>query len=344
MGLAFAGMPHKDIDRACQVVQDNLAEAPALVSLQYLYPQVYTINVGYRDSRGMPCLRIKDTGRMYFDTSAATAPDELAEFYSAYLANDLGRFGLRLDDAHGQLAMLGRLRQRRPEWRLVQFSLLGPVSMGLHTVDEKGKPLIYNDTFRDVITKSLVMLIRWYEHQVHQSLPGIPTLALVGEPSLQYYGSSLVPISKELITACLSDIKSQTRSLSCIHCCANTDWAMVMSANIDIISFDAYNYPDNLSIYASEVAEFLDKGGMLCWGIVPNTEAGIKAETADSLIEKLERGIGLLVKKGVSRQAIAEASFVQPSCNTVGVSPETCERILKMIGEVSAKMRARSLV
>lgn len=344
MGLAFVGMPHTDVDRACKVVLDNLPEAPVLPSLQYLYPRVYFGNVGYRDAKGMPCLKINETSsKIFFDTSSPKAADELTEFYKSCMTNDLTRFGLRLETAFGQLAMLKLLERRLPSWQLVQFSICGPITFGLDVTNEKGKPIFYNEVFRDVVVKSLIMLVRWYEQRLKEVVPDLPTLVLLGEPSLQLYGSSLVPISKEPIIACLNEMKTETNSLNCVHCCANTDWSMVMESKVDIISFDAYNYPDNLALYAAEVERFLERGGMLAWGIVPNTEAKINEETADSLTEKLETAIDSLVKKGVNKKAIIESSFVQPSCNTIGVSPQACEKILATVREVSAKMRSRHL-
>ena len=342
MGIAFMGMPHVDVARACQVVLDNLPEAPVLPSLQNLYPQVYSINGGYRDARGMACLKVNEAdGKMFFDTSSSSVTEELTKFYQSYLADDLTPFGLRLETAYGQLAMLKQLELQRPSWKLVQFSIYGPITFGLQVTDEKGKPIFYNETFRDIVIKSLIMLTRWYEKRLEEVVPNIPTLVLWGEPSLQQYGSFLVPISKELIIACLNELKSGTNSLNCVHCCANTDWSIVMESKVDAISFDAYNFPDNLCLYASEVGRFLDRGGMLAWGIVPNTEEEITSETANSLVERLEAAIDCLVKKGINKQTILEASFIQPSCNTIGVSPEACERILTTIREVSEQMRSR---
>jgi len=342
MGIAFMGMPHVDVARACQVVLDNLPEAPVLPSLQNLYPQVYSTNGGYRDAKGMACLKMNEAnGKMFFDTSSSSVTEELTKFYQSCLADDLTPFGLHLETAYGQLAMLKQLELQRPSWKLVQFSIYGPITFGLQVTDEKGKPIFYNEAFRDIVIKSLIMLTRWYEKRLEEVVPNIPTLVLWGEPSLQQYGSFLVPISKELIIACLNELKSGTNSLNCVHCCANTDWSIVMESKVDAISFDAYNFPDNLCLYASEVGGFLDRGGMLAWGIVPNTEEAIASETANSLVERLEAAIDCLVKKGVNKQTILEASFIQPSCNTIGISPEACERILTTIREVSEQMRSR---
>ena len=52
-----------------------------------------------------------------------------------------------------------------------------------------------------------------------------------------------------------------------IHVCANTDWSMLLDSSLDIINFDAYVYMDSIGLYAESLAEFLDRGGYLAWGI-----------------------------------------------------------------------------
>ncbi|GAH14871.1 unnamed protein product, partial [marine sediment metagenome] len=55
---------------------------------------------------------------------------------------------------------------------------------------------------------------------------------------------------------------------------------MLLSTKIDILSFDAYNYAQSLSLYPSEVKSFLDRKGNIAWGIVPNDELLLAKETA----------------------------------------------------------------
>jgi hypothetical protein len=79
---------------------------------------------------------------------------------------------------------------------------------------------------------------------------------------------------------------------------------------------------------------------MLAWGIVPNTEAEIAKETTISLVGRLEAAMDCLIQNGVSKREMLKSSFIQPSCNTLGVSSETCERILTAVREISDRMRA----
>lgn len=342
MAIGFVGMPHYDVHKACDVVLNCLPEVPVLPSLQNLYPKHFITNSGYRDARGMPCLKVKEpSGKMFFNTSSSSLAEELTGFYESYMADDITPFGLDMSISHGQLAMIQELKNHRPTWKLIQFSILGPISFCLDVPDENGKPIIYNETFRDVVVKSLTMLVRWYEEKLKEILPGLSTIALVGEPSLQYYGSALVNITKEMIIKGLDELNYQTNSLICLHCCGNTDWSMVMESQVNAISFDAYNFSANLCMYASQIKRFLERGGMLAWGIVPNTEPDIIRETTSSLVERLETTMDCLVQKGISKRELVESSFIQPSCNTLGVSPEICEKILTTVREVSEQMRVR---
>ena len=47
---------------------------------------------------------------------------------------------------------------------------------------------------------------------------------------------------------------------------------MLLATTVDILNLDAYGYIENLALYPAELRAFLDRGGVVCWGIVPNTE------------------------------------------------------------------------
>ena len=88
--------------------------------------------------------------------------------------------------------------------------------------------------------------------------------------------------------------------LKWVHCCANIDWTLLTDADVDIINFDAYKYSDKVALYAGEFDTFLDKGGMIGWGIVPVMADILVDENVRSLVKKLEEGIGFFVKNGTT--------------------------------------------
>jgi hypothetical protein len=127
-----------------------------------------------------------------------------------------------------------------------------------------------------------------------------------------------------------------------MHCCGNTDWSVILSTSLDMLSFDAYHFTETLALYPGEVKSFLDRGGILAWGIVPSEEGILANVNADDLVSRLLRGIDLLAGKGVPFDAIARQSLVTPSCGLASLpSPDSAQSALRVLAQVSAQMQSR---
>jgi hypothetical protein len=122
-----------------------------------------------------------------------------------------------------------------------------------------------------------------------------------------------------------------------IHCCGNTDWSVLLSTNIDILSFDAYGYLGTLSLYPKELKAFLERGGILAWGIVPTSEA-ILREDSQSLVRRFKEGVEVLTKKGID-PSLFQRTILTPSCGTASLSIPLAERVCQMTAEVSKRLR-----
>ena len=90
------------------------------------------------------------------------------------------------------------------------------------------------------------------------------------EPSLVGYGSAYVQVTREQIEQALALTVGALRTAGAlvgIHCCANTDWSLILGSGTDILSFDAFSYFDNLTAYGKELKAFYDRGGRIAFGI-----------------------------------------------------------------------------
>ena len=110
-----------------------------------------------------------------------------------------------------------------------------------------------------------------------------------------------------------------------------------MSTNVDIVSFDAFGYLETLSLYPKELRTFLERGGILAWGVVPTSEAILK-EDAKSLVKRFREGIETLNKKGID-QTLLQRAIITPSCGTASLSIPLAERVCELTAEVSRRLR-----
>jgi methionine synthase II (cobalamin-independent) len=123
-----------------------------------------------------------------------------------------------------------------------------------------------------------------------------------------------------------------------IHCCSNADWPLVINSGVDIISFDAYDYLESVSLYPSEFDAFLGKGGYLAWGIVPTTDA-IRDESAESVRRRFDKGIELL-SKFVSKDVLLSRILLTPSCGTGSLSINETEKVFRILVELKKALTA----
>lgn len=155
------------------------------------------------------------------------------------------------------------------------------------------------------------------------------------------FGSAFISLSREQVIAYLDEVFDAIHAeggIAGIHCCANTDWGVLLGTHVDILNLDAYGFIENLALYPAELREYLDRGGNVCWGIVPNNEQ-IFNETPQGLAERLRKGINLMVEKAAARGVMMKAdefssrSLIAPACGLGSTSIEVADRAFETLAE-----------
>jgi len=175
------------------------------------------------------------------------------------------------------------------------------------------------------------------EKMFNDLLPGIKTIVFFDEPSLSSYGSAFSSLNQEDVIHSLNECFDAIKGLKGIHCCGNTDWGLLLETHLDILSFDAYGYLETISLYPKQLSAFLERGGVLAWGIVPTSEAILK-EDAQSLIKRFKEGVKALAKKGID-PSLLQRAILTPSCGTASLSIPLSERVCQLTSEVSKRLR-----
>jgi hypothetical protein len=221
----------------------------------------------------------------------------------------------------------------------VKGQVIGPISFGLASTDMSRRPLLYDDILADAIAKHLRLKAAWQERLLRGISP--ETIIFVDEPYLASIGSAFVSIPQAQITNLLEEVLQGITGLKGIHCCSNTDWSALLSTSIDILSFDAYSYGESLTLYPANVKGFLDRGGIIAWGIVPNDTVSLAKETVSSLLERLEHLLGTLTSKGLPYDLLASRCLITPSCGLASLSPGAAVGVLELLARLSQEFRQR---
>jgi hypothetical protein len=86
-----------------------------------------------------------------------------------------------------------------------------------------------------------------------------------------------------------------------------------MGLDLDILSLDVYSNGEVFSSYAPACENFLDRGGILSWGIVPTHFEPFVQETLDSVGKTLNGVWHKLNKKGIDLAFLQSRSLLSPA-------------------------------
>ena len=335
--LHIGSMPHTDPAVACDLTFQHFPHIPTWPQL----PRRSRLeNMYIQYSERFPGVVLEaENNRIYVDREADLDP-ELERLYLAYLENDVSFGAISADYVAGLYTFLERAAAHSDRLVAVKGQVTGPVSWGLHVTDQNRRPVLYEEILADAVAKLLRLKVSWQEGQLRQIFP--TTITFVDEPYLASFGSALIPIQRDQVIALIEEVLSGIKGLKGTHCCGNTDWSMVLETSIDILSFDAYGYAYTLALYPDAVRAFLERGGVIAWGIVPNNDH-ILYETAESLLGHLERAWDRLERKSIPQEQIVAASLITPACGTGTLSEEMAERAFQLTEGVSKLAREKYL-
>jgi len=333
-GLAtvIGSMPHVEPREACSLVLKYLPEIPAWPQLP---KKSFLENMYVQFSEDFPGV-IVEGDRIWVDRSRDLSKP-LEKLYSAYLENRMEHGETSAKYAAGLHAFLKQAKEKGR--KTVKGQVTGPISFGLSVTDQNRRPLLYDEVLADAIAKHLRLKAAWQEKVLRSVCP--KTIISVDEPYLASMGSAFVSFPREQVVALLEEVLGGISGLKAIHCCGNTDWSVVLQTSLDILSFDAYNYAETLALYPAEVKNFLNRGGVIAWGIVPNEEQALNKETKASIGDRLEKAMKLLSKKGISYDTIKSQCLITPSCSLASISIKAAAGALELTAAVSADFRKR---
>jgi hypothetical protein len=95
-------------------------------------------------------------------------------------------------------------------------------------------------------------------------------------------------------------------------------------------------------LYSGQIKEFLDKGRIIAWGMVPTLEADkLDLETSESLINQWNEKAGQIEKLGIESDQLLSQSLITPSCGAGSLNTEQAIKVLKLTQEVSQGIRQK---
>jgi methionine synthase II (cobalamin-independent) len=336
-GLAtgIGSLPLLDVQEAVELILRYVGSAP-------FWPQLPRIDAREsmvaQFSENLPGLKF-DAGTLHFVSEGKGKLLEL--FYEKFIERDLDYFKISPDFSRGLHAFYQRLNNKDlSDMQFIKCQVTGPFTFCAGINDANGNAILHDKVLRQAMANGLSMKALWQLDLFKRF--GKKMIMFFDEPYLSAVGSAYTPVNRNEVIDVLSELASGLDSQDCligIHCCGNTDWSMLTDTQgLDIINFDAFGFQERFVLYANNLNNFLKKGGIICWGIVPTQDVSADY-TPELLIEKIKSGLDILVKKGIDRDILMERLMISPACGLGTLDAPRAKEILSLLSRTSSFLR-----
>ena len=227
---------------------------------------------------------------------------------------------------------------RRPA---IRGQLEGPISFGFNVLDQNDRPILFDDTVRPFMLEFMARRMNVQLERLKQRNDN--AFMFVDEPGLQFLFSAMAGYSDVKAKEDLDLFFAMVDRPRGIHLCGNPDWDFLLGLDLDVLSLDIYTNAEIFSAYATSIQRFLDRGGVIIWGIVPTGADAFEKENLDSLTRQLERVWEVLRRKGIDTSQLLHSSMLSPAtCCLVNPDKEkTVEKAFAAVQRLSRRLREK---
>ena len=225
----------------------------------------------------------------------------------------------------------------------IRGQLEGPISFGFNILDQDKRPILFDDTVRsfmfDFMAKRLnVQLARLKQRNANAFM-------FVDEPGLQFLFSALAGYGDLKAKSDMDQFFTQVDRPRGIHLCGNPDWDFLLNLDLDVLSLDVHTNAEIFTAYPTAIKRFLNRGGVIVWGIVPTGFEAFAQEEIPSLVQHLENVWKTLWYKGCDRDQLIARSMLSPAtCCLVNPDKErTVERAFAAVNRMADVLKTKYL-
>jgi len=327
---AMAVMPHKDVDRALEIAFSlDIPFWPQLPHINY-YEDMYV-----QASEHFPGI-IVDIERQTLRFSIDKFVDEFDDAMSHM--DDPNYFDISKTFSTVYHKFLEMDLANLPS---IRGQLEGPISFGLYVHDQDDRCILFDDTVRPFMLEFMAKRVNIQLQRLKEKNKN--AFMYIDEPGLQFIFSALSGYNNITGKKDMDYFFSMIDRPRGIHLCGNPDWDFLLNMDMDILSLDAFTNGNIISSYAGSIKKFIDKGGVISWGIVPTNYEPFNKEDIISLEKKFEEILDILKKKGIDLDLLLSKSLLSPAtCCLVNPDKEkTVEKAFGTVKQLSLKLREK---
>ncbi len=331
----IGSLPFKDPEKAVELVLE-FVDIPAWPQLSRIKNESMVIQF----NEGLPGF---DLNKEIIDTSSPEFENELMELYENYLkvvdegnTEVLKKFSISEEYARGFKIFLQKAKNLN--FSVVKGQVTGPFTLATALKTENKEISLFREDLRDMITKFLTLKALCQALELKKISPKV--IIFFDEPGLSGFGSStFITISKEDVVSTLNEIAevmSKYEILTGVHVCANTSWDIVLESEINIVSFDSFNFYDKLVIYKDHLKKFFEsENKYLAWGVIPTNSDELENIGFEEIFSKFNSQLDYLSSiLNISKDSILEKSLFTPACGLGSLKESLAIKALELLREL----------
>ncbi len=327
---AMAVMPHKDAGEALDLALSlDVPFWPQLPNLNY-YEDMYV-----QAAEHFPGIVLdleKRTLRFAMDTFIAEYEQTMSHF------DDPTFFDISEQYSQVYHAFLAKNLADKPA---IRGQLEGPISFGFNILDQDDRPILFDDSIRPFMFEFMARRINVQLARLKQR--NSRAFMFIDEPGLQFIFSAMSGYGEQQAKTDLDAFFASIDRPRGIHLCGNPDWDFLLGLDMDILSMDIYTNAEIFATCSGSIRKFLDRGGVIVWGIIPTGFEAFSKESLGFLCMKLEGIWQHLCKNGLDLQYLLSRSMLSPAtcCLVNQDGGRTVARAFAMVRQLSQMLREK---
>lgn len=341
--LPAGALPYKDIKHTTAMMAKLFSETPYLAFLPNISETETSLHRVFENIPGiMYC-----NGNLTLDVGNPNYKEDIQHFKKTLKTpslNNLEKYMFSAEFFEKYLQMIKKFKSPN-----AFINLTGPFTFSQIINDAAQNQLIADKSYKKLAEHTVCIKALWAIEKIKEYCPTTVPVIILEEPLLNQFRTirrENEDVTDDYVINMLSHVTDKLRQAGAIigvQCFEKCDWSIPIKAGVDIISFDAYNNPNNLTIIPDLIINFLRKGGMINWGIVPVlSDEMVKGLTIDYLHKRLSSTIGGTILAGVPAELIYNSALVSLNDDIDKLSVFFAEKALLLATQLGSKLAVRN--